>query len=138
MNTPQVHTQVRQRGWWPGLLCLAATAAILAPGWATAVVRNRLMPSYPTIPPAYSVLSPGQMVGQAKVGFPAYYVDRTRGYRVTGPDGRQFVVDNIEEPRCAFYGTYVNNSGAGFSGSGSGVSVNSSVYIGEVNFDNCR
>ena len=117
---------------------LVVAVVLLAPDPAASSIRNRLSPSYPSIPPDYTVLQPGRMVAEAKVDFPAYYVDRTNGFRVTAPDGRQFVVDNVEKPKCAFYGTYINSEENAPSSPGAGMTINSSVYVGEVNFDNCR
>lgn len=106
------------------------------PAWSS--VRDRLSPTFPRIPASYTDLHPGKMIAQARVDFPAYFVDRTNGYRVTAPDGRQFVVDNVEKPKCAFYGTYISTEENGLNSPGAGMTINSSVYVGEVNFDNCR
>lgn len=99
-----------------------------------------LRPSFPTVPPAYEELHAGSMVADAKVNFPAYYIDWTNGYKVTAPSGNQFIVDNIVQPKCAFYATYVNNDENGYLGlsGGNNTAINSKVYIGEVNFDNCK
>lgn len=142
-RTPQPAPPAPGRHPWMTLVGLAACLALalpvlLIPDQAASAIRDRLSPSFPSIPPAYTVLQPGQMVAQAKVDFPAYYVDRTNGYRVTAPDGRQFVVDNVENPKCAFYGTYVNGGENGITSPGAGITINSSVYVGEVNFDNCK
>ncbi len=95
-------------------------------------------PSYPTIPPAYEELQVQRLVANAAVNFPAYQIDYTNGYRVTAPNGTEFIVDNIAQPKCAFYGNYVTTDDNGFLGIGGGAKVVSNVYIGEVNFAKCQ
>lgn len=119
-----------------GVCCCGVVALAAGPAWAS--IRDQLSPSYPSIPSDYNVLAAGKMVAQAQVDFPAYYVDRTNGFRVTAPDGREFVVDNVEDPKCAFYGTYINTDDNGLVSPGAGVTINSSVYVGEINFENCQ
>jgi hypothetical protein len=117
---------------------LSAVGLVLAFGTSTTQAERRLGPSFPPIPPDYQNLQPQKLVNDAKVTFPAYYVDRTNGYRVTTPSGTEFVVDSITEPKCAFYATYVNTDDEGYLGVGGGTTVESNVYIGEVNFDHCQ
>lgn len=99
---------------------------------------NPLVPSYPSIPPTYERLYASKMIADARVDFPAYLIDYTNGYKVTAPSGAEFVVDNIVQPKCAFYGTYVAQDENGHLGIGGGVEVVSNVYIGEVNFEKCQ
>jgi hypothetical protein len=96
-------------------------------------------PTYPNIPPSYQVLHAQKLVANAAVNFPTYYIGRTNGYQVTAPNGTKFVVDNIAQPKCAFYGTYVTTDDNGFLGvGGGGTQVVSNVYVGEVNFTKCQ
>jgi hypothetical protein len=63
-------------------------------------------------------------------------VNRTNGYQVTSPDGQTFYVDNIKQPKCAFYATYVtveNDNQIVL-----GVEVVSNVYVDQINFENCQ
>jgi len=92
-------------------------------------------PSYPTIPASYEVLHASKLIAAATVNFPAYKVDWTNGYKVTSPDGSQYIVDNIVQPKCAFYATYVSTNDDGYLGS---TQVVSNVHIGEVSFENCK
>ena len=100
--------------------------------------KDPLTPSFPSIPPDYAELQAASLVSSAKVDFPAYYVDWTNGYRVTTPSGTEFVVNSITQPKCAFYANYVSNDEEGHLGVSNNVAVNNSVYIGEVNFENCQ
>lgn len=95
-------------------------------------------PSFPSIPPSYQELHAQKLVAEAAVNFPSYYVDSTNGYRVISPNGSEFIVDNIVQPKCAFYGTYVSADTNGFLGVSGGIEVVSNVYIGEVNFEKCQ
>lgn len=97
-----------------------------------------LNPTYPIEPPDYTELDVSSMIQDARVSF-GYetVVDNTNGYKVTSPDGDTFYVDDIEQPTCAFYGTYVS-AGEGDFGSGGGLEVFSNVYVEEVNFENCK
>ena len=95
-------------------------------------------PSFPSIPPSYQELHAQKLVAEAAVNFPSYYVDSTNGYRVISPNGSEFIVDNIVQPKCAFYGTYVSADTNGFLGVSGGTEVVSNVYIGEVNFEKCQ
>jgi hypothetical protein len=113
-----------------GLLCAGYVPLAMA--------NDPSKPSYPTVPPDYQELHASTMVADAKVDFPAYYVDHTNGYRVTAPDGNEFVVDDIAQPKCAFYATYVNTGDDGYLGLSGGTEVVSNVYVGEVNFENCQ
>jgi hypothetical protein len=97
-----------------------------------------LVATFPDVPSDYETLEPGVLLAKAQVNFPAYYVGYTTGYRVTAPDGTEFVVDNIDEPKCAVYGTYVNTGGTIDSTLGEKLEINSKVYINEVNFENCQ
>ncbi len=97
---------------------------------------DQLRPSYPSVPSSYENLNPGKLVAAAQVDFKPYYVDWTDGYRVQAPNGDEFIVDDIEQPKCAFYATYVDTDDG--MGMPSGTEVVSNVYIGEVNFENCQ
>lgn len=97
-----------------------------------------LVPSFPNIPSDYETLDPGVLIAESQVNFPAYYVGYTTGYRVTAPDGTEFIVNDIDKPTCAFYGTYVNTDGSMDGDLGESLEINSNVYINEVNFENCQ
>lgn len=97
-----------------------------------------LEPKFPTIPSSYTVLSSGKLIAQAKVNFPSYVIRNTSGYKVTSPEGNEFIVDNIVQPKCAFYATYIATDDNGFLGVNNTSPVISNVYIGEVNFDKCQ
>ena len=115
------------------LLSVISTSLVIA--------EDRLEYSFPSIPPDYEELQAPSLVADSKVTFPTYYIDWTNGYKVTAPSGAQFVVDNIAQPKCAFYGTYISNDANGYLGLGGGngnAVVDSKVYIGEVNFDKCQ
>jgi hypothetical protein len=112
-------------------LCLTAVPLL-------AIAGSPNKPSYPTVPPAYEVLRPSKLTSAARVDFPAYTIKRTNGYKVTAPNGTEFVVDNIVQPKCAFYATYVSTNDSGYLSLSSNVQVKSNVYIGEVNFDKCQ
>lgn len=117
---------------------LLAIMLVIVVGASSVHAERRLAPSFPPIPPDYQELRAQKLVNDAKVTFPAYYIDRTNGYRVTTPSGTEFVVDSITQPKCAFYATYVNTDGDGYLGLSGGTKVESNVYIGEVNFDHCQ
>ncbi|WP_287603642.1 hypothetical protein [Thiothrix sp.] len=104
----------------------------------TSIANDQLHPSYPTIPPDYAELYTHSLIADSKVNFSAYYIDKTNGYRVTTPSGTEFVVNSITQPKCAFYANYVSNDEEGHLGVSNNVAVNNSVYIGEVNFENCQ
>lgn len=104
----------------------------------SSAVDDPLQPVYPSIPPDYATLDTGSLINDARVNFgfePT--VESTDGYQVTSPDGDVFYVDNVEQPSCAFYATYVSNDDENGFGSG-GLEVFSNVYIEEVNFENCQ
>lgn len=103
--------------------------------WA---VDDPLHPVYPNIPPDYASLDAGSLMSDARVNFGFEpVVENTDGYQVTSPDGDVFYVDNVEQPTCAFYATYVSNNEDDNFGSG-GLEVFSNVYVEEVNFENCQ
>ncbi|QTR50525.1 hypothetical protein [Candidatus Thiothrix anitrata] len=104
-----------------GLLLAISSPLLLA--------DNQLWPSFPSIPPSYQVLRPQTMVKNAKVNFPAYVVEQTNGYRVTAPDGNELIVDSITQPKCAFYGTYVNTDEDGYLGMGEIPHLSSAMFI---------
>lgn len=110
----------------------------LAGAGALSCADDMLNPSYPSVPPDYSELHAGSLVADAKVNFPAYYVDWTNGYRVKTPSGTEFVVNSITQPKCAFYANYISTDDNGNLGVSNNIAVNNSVYIGEVNFENCQ
>lgn len=95
-------------------------------------------PTYPRIPSSYEVLNPARLIMLSQVNFPAYLVGKTNGYKVTTPEGNELIVDNIVQPKCAFYASYVTTDDSGFLSLGASTTVISNVYIGEVNFDNCK
>lgn len=103
-----------------------------------ALASDPSKPSFPSVPPSYQELHAQKLVAEAAVNFPSYYVDSTNGYRVISPNGSEFIVDNIVQPKCAFYGTYVSTDTNGFLGVNGGTQVVSNVYIGEVNFEKCQ
>ncbi len=105
---------------------------------SVAIASSPSQPGYPSIPSPYKVLYAQKLVADAAIDFPAYYIDHTNGYRVTAPNGTEFIVDNIVQPKCAFYGSYIATDNDGFLGVSGGVQVASNVYIGEVNFANCQ
>ncbi|EPJ54436.1 MAG: hypothetical protein OFPI_06830 [Osedax symbiont Rs2] len=45
------------------------------------------------------------MISEAKV---LRSETETDGYKVTGPDGREFFVDDIDNPTKVFYGVYID------------------------------
>lgn len=101
-------------------------------------VDDPLHPIYPSIPPDYTNLDAGSLMSDARVNFGFEpVVENTDGYQVTSPDGDVFYVDNVEQPTCAFYATYVSNNEDDNFGSG-GLEVFSNVYVEEVNFENCQ
>ncbi|PWR00565.1 hypothetical protein [Leucothrix pacifica] len=108
---------------------------ILTISFAPALADSPTTPSYPSIPASYEVLQASKLVASAAVHFKAYKVDWTNGYKVTSPDGSEFIVDSLAQPKCAFYATYVSQDDNGFLGS---TQVVSNVHIGEVNFENCQ
>ena len=119
--------------------CSVALIISLGSGLLSQVIANdHLHPTYPSIPPYYKVLYPHSLVSSARVDFPAYYIDRTNGYRVTTPSGTEFVVNSITQPKCAFYANYVSTDESGYLGVNNKVAVNNQVYIGEVNFEKCQ
>lgn len=100
-------------------------------------VDDPLHPVYPTIPSAYTTLDSSAMIQDARVNFGFEpVIEQTDGYQVTSPDGDVFYVDNIDQPTCAFYATYVSTDDE--FGSGAGLEVFSNVYVEEVNFENCQ
>ena len=103
-----------------------------------AIANDPSKPSYPSIPSDYQELHLQRLIADAAVNFPAYYIDRTNGYKVTAPNGTEFVVDNIAQPKCAFYGTYIAPNNDGFLGVTTAPQITSNIYIGEVNFDKCQ
>ena len=113
---------------------------VLLTGLSVALVfaGNPRYPSYPSIPSSYEVLHAQKLVADARVDFPSYYIGRTDGYQVKAPNGTEFIVDNIVQPKCAFYSSYVTTGDDGFLGIGGGTQVSSNIYIGEVNFANCQ
>ena len=123
-------------------IVLLPACLLLLSGGLPARADDMLRPTYPSVPPDYSELQAHSLVANAKVNFPAYYIDWTNGYKVTAPSGAQFVVDSITQPRCAFYGTYVDNSSGtsywDMNANNNNALVNSNVYVGEVNFDKCQ
>jgi hypothetical protein len=102
-------------------------------------ISNTLEPSYPSIPASYTELQPGEMISDARVdfGFENTEVGKTDGFRVTDPNGNTFVVDNIEEPQCAVYVTYIENED-GFNPAIGKIELINNVYIEEINFENCQ
>lgn len=113
-----------------GLLALLPIAGL--------AVDDPLQPVFPSIPPTYTTLDTGSLINDARVNFGFEpVVENTDGYQVTSPDGDVFYVDNIEQPTCAFYATYVSNNEDDNVGAG-GLEVFSNVYVEEVNFENCQ
>ena len=107
-----------------------------------------ITPSFPSIPSAYKNVDAGQLIAESRVSFGFKPVEtqtnvqgftevnRTNGYQVTSPDGQTFYVDNIKQPKCAFYATYVtveNDNQIVL-----GVEVVSNVYVDQINFENCQ
>ncbi len=107
-----------------------------------------IKPGFPSVPSAYQNVDAGQLIAESRVNF-GYRpvetqktnvqdyteVNRTDGYQVTGPDGQIFYVDDIEQPKCAFYATYVtveNDNQVVL-----GVEVVSNIYVDQINFENC-
>lgn len=124
-----MHT-LHKRAW-------AVAVAMLLLTFGAQAADDPLNPSYPSIPPAYTTLEPASLINDARVNFGFdMVIEKSDGYQVTSPDGDTFYVDNIEQPNCAFYATYISNEDGGF-GSG-GLEVFSNVYIEEVNFENCQ
>lgn len=119
--------------------CFCTLTFLTVAGMSPNISANDLLnPSYPSVPPDYTELHASSLVSRAKVNFPAYYIDWTNGYRVTTPSGTEFVVNSITQPKCAFYANYVSTDEEGHLGVSNNVAVNNSVYIGEVNFENCQ
>lgn len=112
-------------------------ASALLPQQSMAI-DDPLHPVFPSVPPSYATLDAGSLINDARVNFGFEpVVEDTNGYQVTSPDGDVFYVDNVEQPTCAFYATYVSTDEDDF-GSGGGLEVFSNVYIEEVNFENCQ
>lgn len=101
----------------------------------TELIAAPLYPASPSIPGAYEVLSPQSMISDARVDFDSVIIDYTNGYTVISPDGDIFVVDDIEDPKCALYTSYVVSDDSGFFVV---PEIISNVHIGEVNFENCQ
>lgn len=99
------------------------------------VQADTLGASYANVPPSYEVLSPSKQIGDARVDFDAVDINMVNGYQVTDSYGNTFYVDDIDEPDCAFYATYVEQ-GDGFGGGD--IEVDSSVYIEELNLEGCK
>ena len=91
----------------------------------------------------YSEVQNAKLIAEASEKFDYLPIDNliignTRGYQVIGPDGEIFYVDDLESPTCGVQivaqqiasddGTIINQFGVGVS----------SVYIGEVNFQDCN
>ncbi|MCK5813594.1 MAG: hypothetical protein KAH03_05020 [Cocleimonas sp.] len=112
--------------------------AFLLLNTTTAIAGDPFKPSYPSVPSDYQELQVQRLIADAAVNFPAYYIDQTNGYKVIAPNGTEFVVDNVVEPKCAFYGTYIAPNKDGFLSVSSAPQITSNVYIGEVNFDKCQ
>jgi len=103
-------------------------------------VGQIITPTYPQIPPSYERLNPSGMINDARVtfGFGFKPIETTNGFTVTDPNGNTFVVDDIEEPKCVLYLSYVQIDDEPGASLPIGVEINSSVYVEEVNFDNCQ
>lgn len=117
------------------IILLMFTLFFLSPVLYSATLDG-LNEGYPTIPPDFEVLIPGKQVAKASVNFDSStpIIGETNGYTVTDPFGNTFVVDNIDNPTYAFYGTYVEPSDnlTVFDTP----KVNSQVYVEEINFGN--
>ncbi len=99
---------------------------------------QQLYPTFPSFPTSYAQLDAGTLISEARVDFSAVpKIEKTDGFQVISPDGDVFYVDNIDQPKCAFYASYVANDDGDISGAGS-LEVFSNVYIEEVNFENCQ
>ncbi|MCJ8339911.1 MAG: hypothetical protein MJK10_15700 [Pseudomonadales bacterium] len=61
--------------------------------------------TFPKIPLPDKSYSARNMISQAKV---TRSETKTDGYKVTGPDGKEFFVDDIDHPTKAFYGVYID------------------------------
>lgn len=94
-----------------------------------------LYPASPSIPGGYEILTAQSMISDARVDFDAVTIDYTDGYTVISPDGDTFIVDDIDDPKCALYTSYVVDDDSGFFVA---PEVISNVYIGEVNFEHCQ
>jgi hypothetical protein len=111
-------------------------------------VVDPIRPTFPSIPSAYQNVDAGQLIAESRVNFgykpvevetnvQGYTeVNQTNGYQVTSPSGETFYVNDIKQPTCAFYGTYVtveNDNQIVM-----GVEVISNVYVDQINFENCQ
>jgi hypothetical protein len=117
---------------------------------AVAGAVDPIRPTFPSVPSAYQSVEAGQLIAESRINF-GYKpvetetnvqeqsfaeVNRTNGYQVISPDGQTFYVDNITQPKCAFYATYVtveNDNQIVM-----GVEVVSNVYVDQINFENCQ
>lgn len=121
---------LHKRAWAVAITIWLSTSGVQA-------VDDPITPSYPSVPSDYTTLDAGTLINSARVNFGfETIIEKSDGYQVTSPDGDTFYVDNIEQPNCAFYATYISNEDGDFGGGG--LEVFSNVYIEEVNFENCQ
>jgi hypothetical protein len=104
------------------------------PGWAS--IPSSEQPGF-----AYGEVNNTQLL--SKAGESLNYlssnnliVGNTQGYKVIGPNGEVFYVDNIEQPKCAIIAQYIESSGDDLVINQSATVV-SNVYIEQVDFHDC-
>lgn len=107
-------------------------------------VWTATMPKAPKIP-TFEQVQVGREIADSRHEYLGYIPLRTEnfgnansGYQVIGPNGETFVVDNIEEPKCALYATYIETGDSELNASPPIIDYTSNVYIEEVNFENCQ
>jgi hypothetical protein len=103
------------------------------------------IPSVPS-PPGFGEVNENSEISDSQHDYfgyipthaPGFSKSQKEGYQVIGPDGESFMVDDIEQPTCAVYATYVVKSDDYVEVNPLDNEVVSNVYIEEVNFENCQ
>ena len=85
--------------------------------------------TFPKIPLSDKSYSARNMISQAKV---QRSDTKTDGYKVTGPDGNEFFVDDINNPTKAFYGVYIDFANDDILKSQIDIEIN--IDIDSINF----
>jgi hypothetical protein len=128
-------------GWVVSALVLFGSSAFagseMDPGsWAANI------PSPPS-PPSFSEVNEGREIADSQhdtLGFIRMReVGNANGFTVIDNyTGEAYVVDDMKEPTCAVYATYVEKSDDHVEVNPLDEGVVSNVYIEEVNFENCQ
>ena len=135
---------------WGGSVALAQQQGDLLfreyhPSWG--VIPHVRSPSF-----SYGKVQTGKLVAEASESLNYLSIDNlivgsvgngrgASGFQVLSSAGQMFYVDDIVSPKCAveIVAQQVNTDAIGLFGVSAGNPVGaSSVYIGEINFDNCH